>query len=914
MLCVSISGAAVSVNNTTPANTENEELKINLPTESPEVNAQVLKNINKDVEKYMNFGEYITGEPPKNTIEEFKFPWHNGQLGPSDWVEWVIHVNFNDNHFFEEIEINPINFKDRFLEHPWHYEAMSFDVDENGEDDLKIFYSIFNSQLTNLEEGIDTGSIRTCLIVDTAKILDRDAKLEVWSEIKLNYGLIKTSRNLDRSVFFDGRLGNILNRLLEIILVKFENIGFTPFINFWKKIQNRLQGDSEEEPIYEPLAQDDDWLALGIGASSPGGDKIPIRFTKMLNVAKENIFAPVVLEQQLSQVQSREPLSLLFGFQAGHAQASATFDVAFNITFDPAIDIRTQFIPRDGYIYYYYDTGSGYSQETSVTFSTNGFGIDDVKLSLIFDNTLPLETSKMWMSFELDPLGFKYKAKEKCTVGVLLSSPVFSAKLKLGGIPDEVDCHFDADLSFQYQQGELLNVEGNAGIELKMSSDMDDIILYYPELSEAEPLVEFIKVSDIPYEQTLGAHAKLYIENETMTTIRGEGYIECDMSSNMGSTEVFYRKPDPTDPDKLFLKVPSIPSDQRIGVKGELYINLNEFNDTRNYIFGRAYRTASGNIPGIHAYLPGETEPIISITDIPADASAEAKLEWSKLKGYARADRQSAGAPDPIEVNVDIGTFNIYNYFEIRDGHILLDAHLAENGYFKFDTSNDMIADEFRVTDTSTGNQIQISADNVNANDIEARWVLDLSEQPLQVEELKFSGELSLLENFNIDATYQGKNLAFDMDWQIGQEGKFSLDFTQDEPIEIIIDDLFENSTIWDIGGGIIISEDFHFDVSWKWEQGMSYDDPGYFLINEDTNDPNFDLIFLNITYTPDGEDEPQYGIEVGATDIIVIVYLKWWKGESMIFPQVWWYSYIVGDFYLDLLWNGYWHEDVHLW
>ena len=54
MLCVSISGAAVSFVQSNNANIVNNEYPINLPTESPEVNTKLLKNINQQVNKYMN--------------------------------------------------------------------------------------------------------------------------------------------------------------------------------------------------------------------------------------------------------------------------------------------------------------------------------------------------------------------------------------------------------------------------------------------------------------------------------------------------------------------------------------------------------------------------------------------------------------------------------------------------------------------------------------------------------------------------------------------------------------------------------------------------------------------------------------------------------------------------------------------
>jgi hypothetical protein len=194
---------------------------------------------------------------------------------------------------------------------------------------------------------------------------------------------------------------------------------------------------------------------------------------------------------------------------------------------------------------------------------------------------------------------------------------------------------------------------------------------------------------------------------------------------------------------------------------------------------------------------------------------------------------------------------------------------------------------------------------------LQAQWNLDLSEDPIQIEELGFSGSINLLENFVLEATYEGEYLNFDMNWKMGQEGEVSFDFFQDEPIELVIDDLFQDNPTWDVGGGIIIDEDFHFDIKWKWIRGQEDEDHGYFKINEDTNSPNFDWIGFHIEYTPDGYDESQYGIEVGGNNIGVIVFMEWYKDPNHWLPRIWWYIFIQGNFYLHLLWEGDWYYNV---
>jgi hypothetical protein len=924
MLCVSISGAAVSINKSVNKNisTNYEKLTINKPTESPEINTQVLNNINQEVNKYLNFGEYIKSDPPRRTVKEINFPWHLNPQAMGDFVEWIIYVNYKEingeeKHFQEKLNIDPLTFRKTYLEHAWVYYKTTFDTNEDGTDDLEVYYSIFFSTLLNTRENIESKSIRSCVRIRTEDMLVRNAKLEVWSEIKLNYGLIKDlGKSYDKPISFDYKTNKVLNKFLEIIKTKVDNFGFNPFIKLCNWLSNKFQGNNaiiENNPPPKVSVVDTDWLALGVGIVSPEGENIPLYIEKYFNVAKDNIFSPIIFEQELHEVGSQDTLGLLFGFQAGHESQNPTKDISFEIDFDPAIFVRTQFIPRTGYVYYYYDTGSAYSKETSLTFTTNGFGIDDVELSLIFDNTNPIAQNGNWMSFDINWLGFEYRGNKKHSVSVLLTSPSFSAKLKLDGIPTGIKCDFDVDLSFTYQQGQLLDVSGTGSLSLTMQTEMDNVILYYPELSANEPKVEFVKVNSVPSTEVLSAYAHLKIINGTMTDIMGEGYVDLTMSSSLGNIKVFYRKADPSDPDKLFINVPNgIPASQKVGAKAELYMNLNNFSYPDNYVYGNLYRTASGDIAEISGYLPGEDEPIVKLTEIPANMDGEGKLTWNKLEGYMDIWR-SGQQLDPVELNIDIGTFNIYNYFRLGDGEISLSTHLAQQGYFDFYTTNNMIADDFRITDTSTGNQLEIGAGNVDA-DVSASWNLDLNQQPIKVEDLAFAGEISLLKNLYIEATYQGKNLNFDMNWVVGQSGEISLNFTQDEPIELIVDDLFPNNPTWNLGGGVIISDDFHFDIQWQWKQGVDQEDPGYFIVNGYTNEPNFDWIGIIITYDPSASNNPKYGLEIGGYNVSLLVWAKWWKDPDRWFPMVWWYVDITGSFYANLLWEGVWYDNIQTW
>ena len=124
------------------------------------------------------------------------------------------------------------------------------------------------------------------------------------------------------------------------LLKKQKDVFFSICIRLFlfRSILNRFAGrafsqpdEDIDDPGYHVTASDNDWLALGIGIVSPEGELIPNYYEKYLNVAKENIFAPVVFEHELRSVSSFEELGLLFGFQAGHENQQPNLDVAFEI-------------------------------------------------------------------------------------------------------------------------------------------------------------------------------------------------------------------------------------------------------------------------------------------------------------------------------------------------------------------------------------------------------------------------------------------------------------------------------------------------------------------------------------------------------------------------------------------------------
>jgi len=916
MICVSISGAAVSINKITES--KNGTVAANLGKTSSESNIILLNNLKNTVDKYMSADGNLYKTDVHYTGSDVTYPWAH-PLPVGDFVNWWIRVNYDGRNFEQRMEVSPKDFLER-LKHPMQFDQLSFNVDNDPENDVDVYFGVCKAEILVPSAGIKEPSFESHLRVKTDGIEDKTARLEVWSEIHLNYGLIATSKSKDSSPFFNGKFSFLINKLVEKLRTTFENLRFTRLLNTLNKLTGYSQKENDDDPGIGTLESDDDHLSLGVGVCSPQGGNIPLDFEKVFSFGKNRIFEPIAFEHELKNVQQSypSPLDLLFGFQSYEAGSNdPKFNISFSIEFDPAFYIRTVFKPASGYIYYQFSTGSEYSQEPKITFSANiikGAG-EGVELSLIFDRIDDTMFGN-WMSFDLNALppnvGFEYKASKEFSIGIVVSSPVFSGKVKINGIPKAINLDFDVDATFD-QQGNELFVSFDGGVSLTMDSNLGSIVVYYPKLGPDEPDVTFLKVSGIPSYSSLSAGASLYVKNDTMLTVKPEGHITLAMSSPISKIETFYPKADASDPDSPWVTVPQgTAGGTTISAKAELCVDLDNFSYIDNYVYGKIERDSTRNIPRINGYLPGATDPIVEITDIPADSQIYGELAWNKLQGEGYASRTSAGGPDPIQINLEFGSVTLQDRLEIRDGHIKTKFHLAESGYFGFDTANEMIGNTFTFGNTETGNSLTLHVGKVSANNLYASWNLDTSQQQIQVEDLALSGKLSLFQDFQISAVLQGKNMHFECNWDVGEQGEISFDFTQSQPIEIIIDNIFPDNSKFNLSGGVSISQYFHFDIKWNWIKGEE-GNPGYFYINEDTNQANFNWVFFNFTYKPDGYNSPRYGFNVTATNIILIVWCRWYDVPGPL-PYVQWYGHLVGSISADLLWDGDWYDDIQLW
>ena len=945
MLLVSMSGTVGSV----LAKSNFEEVNIISSVYTNDMQSSV-NSLEKTVNKYLNMdtNKYETCNQVEKTID---IPWMN--INRDSLLEWWVRLEYNGQTFDKQVDISIDDFSEKFLKHPEYGEILNFNIDSDSENDVEVIVGFYWSVI-RYPGGTDARSLESRFRVrqmPNGGIHDEDGEFEVWSDLRVNYGLINApgkSKSLSHSLSDSREFSNynyqpefFLSWLIEKLDNQMGNERFTLLENIFKKIMSTFDEENIWKVLHNrdvaPLISDgnEDYISIGSGYRSPEGQKIPLLVEKSFSFAKSlswswqsgSIFNPTVFQHKMDPG-GTDPIELLYGFQASDGDSDAIqYDIAFSVEFDPAVYLITKFIPTDGCVYYYFDQKS-YSGETKVTFSADileGSGENVPSLSLTFDRIdSNLATTGRWLMFDLDIInsdllggGFHYRASHKHNIGIEINALGFEEKVKMNGIPTSIDFGWDVDLNFVVAGPNMIDVVFGGDIELNMNSDIDELTIFYPKSNPSDEDVTFIEISDIP-SIDLEARASLYANRIGLLTVRPGVAVNLDMSSNLGEISIYYPKTDPnSDPDSVFINIPkdSIPSSVELGAETIVNVDLENILNPNNYIYGRLWHDCSENMDEISVYLPNfanepdeDAIPIVKVTDIPADASVEGKLFWGQLSGYAYASRGYIGGFDPIEVNLEFGGFEIYNKLEIREGYITTSFKIAEDGYFNFDTSNKIIGNTLRISNSGEDisvKRLELIVDEISADNIQADWDIDISGEQPKINNLDFNGIIDTIKGLQFNINLEGKSSSLDFDWITGQVGYMEIDFQQDDPIRLDfnLDDQAEGI---DFHGYVELTNNPHFDLSWDWKQGDSSDDPGYFKINENTNEESIDNMNLYFTY------QDIWGAEASLSNAGIYVCVEWYWYNLLLY--IWPVIDVYGDADLNLLLNGEWYYNVEDW
>ena len=939
MLCLNITGAVSSVEiQKTSSDTENV-VNTDFVTTQEAVN-----KLSKTADKYLNLDEKYFTSTVKATSSDFKAPWVSSLK--TDLFEWWITVKYDGMEDSEKIVISPDEFKE-FLKNPLYMREYYFNVDPDPENDVQIklgFYTntILNKQTDSESNGLCTKTIIRTWFPDGTGIDDDDKDLEVWSEIRLNYGLFKTTAkskptNIEKPLtsikdIINNLKTGFFGKIFDKFLQNRQNKMGSRILDFINKIKQRLDKNNDDADITNEenivtMADDSDWVSIGMGYHSTEGNRVPQVVEKHFSFAKDNIFSPTIFQHEMFPG-GTDPYQLEFGFRACTAGTTdpqnAVYDIGFAVQFEPAVYMRTQFIPIGGFVFYHFGQDSQ-STKTKITFLADivkGSGDDLPLFSLTFDRIdSNLGKSGNWISFDLNKNGFEYKANSRFNVGLNLGVPaLFDEKVEIKGLPTSVkfdwgviNTDFVIIPKKKFQAG--LSVQAN----LVMDGRIDKILVYYPRVGSYPadaPDARLLEVSGIPASNTFTAGGNINIVNGSMLNVDVSGNIGLSMSSSISGISVYFPKADwYATTDVEFITLPhGVPSRMSASTEVELNVDFKNLMNPSNYFYGMFQHDCSADIQEINVYIPEFEEPLLKLTELPSYAYTYGKLWWGQLKGEVFSQRSSVQNRDPIELNLEFGSFKIYDHLNILDGTMMTSFKIANNGYFYFDTTKHMIGNDLRFNNYETGDQILLSVEDVSADNLQADWDISQANGKLQINSLHFEGILDTLDELELSLTYQGKSTSVDLDWIIGEQGNFEIELSQDNDLTLDFDELFPAGEKYVLNGGITLSKNFGFDMEWKLDLGESAQKPGYFKINKhhDTaNIKNFDLYFT----IKDSTGKETYGVDIYFLNPRIYLDLQWYiKGLHI-------YYWLDADFIADykdvkLLWtdlqgNTDWYEVI---
>jgi hypothetical protein len=921
MLSISMSNAFAS---TDFISTSSDIDELNQVVETTQSNKETMNLIKKTVDDYLNMDESLY-----KSVEQTQKSVPQPVLGGNEIFGLWINIVYKGQSFEKQVSITPQMIRGKLTD-PKYRTPIRFDVDGDSLADIEAGFGFFKYGIDEImPDGSTVNHPAWATAFDFMQIGDglddQMAELEVWQEFHVNLNLLVSKSNA-----VTPNLVGIMKILLERLSQKLSGFGLL------NKFIERLLNNNFGETITEPennigtLAAEKDYITTRVGYRSPAGQKIPMRFEKTFAVGKKNIFRPAIFQHEMdpNDIIGTADNDVMFGFAAFREGLNdPVFNIEFCMDFSPACFVITQLIPTSGKTLFYYHTAS--SEPTEITFSSNLLkgGSTAEEENSTFSLTLSLDSIPnelvgpgKYMAFDLNMIGdvnpiggnFIYFASHQFNVGIKLSSPWFEENIKLKKIPTSAEFKWDLDTDITIVQDELLDVETTGYAGLTLSSNLEEIEILYPKADPNKKDVTWISVKNIPSSRRVEAGALLEINNGSMLQIDAQGYVQHDLSSSLGDISIYYPKPDPdNDPDMVFFQIPSgsFSNHGRTSIEGTVYVDPdpdNFFVNPNNYFYAKAERTASTDFGEANLYLPNIEVPLLKIFNIPGNAYGMGQFWWNQLKGNVHAQRSSStGDKDPIKLSLVFDDLLISNQLSIGNGFIDMQGKIAEDGYFKFDTANDILDNSFEISNLASGTTLAIDAGSIAADDFSADWVLDSSGPQLKVDDLDLSGSLNLFQNFNVNIALTGKNTHFTGNWAVGEQGGFDIDFYQAEAtqIDFDLDELTEN---FNLHGFVIVSQNIHFDIGWKWQQGASTSDYGFFTINDNTNQANILAISINASY------QDRFGVDIQIVDASLYFKLKWYKEPGQWLPHAWLEYYVGGTIdHVYLLWEYQWHTII---
>ena len=369
-----------------------------------------------------------------------------------------IHTKYNGADDSTKLDIDLTTFKLMLDSQGWRQYKLSM----QNPDDTIAELQFSKTQIYVEDEFIDV--LQTQFRVETS--CDTTEDYEISLEVRFPFSAFKAKTKTtdylfkDKEVKKNSNLINILNELMEKNHFRFLK-------TIYEKLMSFLIRDSDDNLV--TAINSESYFCLRSGFSSPENDEGPRKVEKRFFFGRNSIFDPRICRMKItpSELERKYKLEYFNSLLTVDESGSESFFRTFSVEFEPAAELQTTSILREGKISYDFGLSAGTS--TKISFRALGGALSDIIQSFVID---PLPD---YMSFDLTILGersFKYRSDRSYSVAYLMDSEQEGnlVKLELNDLPTQIDASWGLSIN--------LGAKTASGfVNLDMDKDIGEVAL-----------------------------------------------------------------------------------------------------------------------------------------------------------------------------------------------------------------------------------------------------------------------------------------------------------------------------------------------------------------------------------------------------------------------------------------------------
>lgn len=582
---------------------------------------------------------------------------------------------------------------------------------------------------------------------------------------------------------------------------------------------------------------------------------------------REHINDPRVFRLSLipDDIGDKSKITYFTSIHTVDSNGNDAFRRVLSVDFEPATELTITTIPRE--LKVSYDFGESENKTTKISFRAEGGVLDEIVQSFEID---PLPG---YMAFDLTIIGnkeFIYECDKSYDIKYSLDSIENGniVTFAVSQLPKTIHANWGLSL------GELGDLSASAFAGLEMSSDVDELGLYF--FGNPTP---FLKVNNFPRKVLVEGSADILNGKGNFNITRGmeeEREIDVNLAYNeMVMTKTFELKSE-------FIEINwDIDLDEGVG---EIKITR----DSQSTIAFSSVITYKGWT------FSKEIELKNTFVQLSWD------IDKTERMGEVILQRDPAGGEPTLTMSIEHENWIFANTLEFKNNYIRLywDLPTSGNGHTEFGLYTGGGEIFYNTLSLSDGGSILLQLGfGIKTDD---HFYVSFDYNNGAISNFQWSGKILKLTNVNIQVNLIGEIFTIDADLNLGISGALELGFNK----AVTVTFLNTATSSFKLQGNAAFHANRKLQVTWSLGESGSFTVYTY-------NQPLGDSFTLEFGYDPNHNNNYKYGFKLSGQNFIQITRTIQWYSENGQLKRIWVLGDlpIPGDWELKVLWNYVWYN-----